>query len=160
MLMFEQIQDQVSQVLSADGNFCEPAWNYNGIAFWDLTQGYLVTVTEDVDFVIEGDPIPFDADIQLREGRNWIAYFPDFELDASAPDFYVLSPIIDVVVRAADWQGNIMIPDDNFSNMEPWHEGMGYEVEVTEGVILNYPNIPQLGWLVPVSYTHLTLPTN
>jgi hypothetical protein len=147
VLMFEQIQDQILIVEDQNGDFCVPIWDYSNIAFWDLTQAYMVTASEDVDFVIDGDPIPFDADIQLREGVNWIAYFPDFELDASAPDFYVLSPIIDVVVRAADGQGNIMIPEDNFSNMEPWHEGMGYIVEVTEDVILNYPNIPELRWL-------------
>ncbi len=146
-LMFEQIQDQIVLLLNHDGAFYVPEWGFNSIEFWDFTQAYMIEVEEETEFSIDGDLIPFDTDIQLREGENWIAYFPDFELDASAPDFWVLSPIINVVVRAADWQGNTMIPEENFSNMEPWHAGMGYIVVVTEDVVLNYPNIPELRWL-------------
>ncbi len=77
----------------------------------------------------------------MRPGWNIIAYFPGYELDASAPDFYVLSPIIDRVEIAKDGLGRFLTPEHNFSNMEPWEEGQGYQVKIDwdEPIILNYP---------------------
>jgi hypothetical protein len=140
VLMFEQIADHVLIIRDEYGNFYIPSWdNYCLIDYWHLTKCYLVTVDEDVEFVIDGEPIPADADIPLHRGQNFIAYFPDYELDASAPDFYVLSPIIDFVESAQDFRGGEMNPGENFSNMEPWRPGRGYIVIVSEDVILNYP---------------------
>jgi len=78
--------------------------------------------------------------VPLEEGWNLIAYFPTYELDASAPDFYVLSPIIGHVILAKDGDGHFMSPAFDYSNMSPWREGQGYHVKVDADVVLNYPD--------------------
>ncbi|MBT7617441.1 MAG: hypothetical protein HN590_09185, partial [Calditrichaeota bacterium] len=79
-------------------------------------------------------------DIPLEAGWNLIAYLPTYELDASAPNFPVLAPIIDNVLIAKDVHGRFMFPELNFSNMPPWRETQGYQVDVNEDVVLNYPD--------------------
>ena len=143
ILMFEQIQDHVLMVRDNSGRFYNPEMGFSNLGFWDLTKAYLVNVDEDIEVTWEGEQIPADADVPLNQGENWIAYYPQYELDASAPDFYVLSPIIDFVERANDWVGGEMNPDEDFSNMEPWRPGRGYVVCVSEEVVLNYPAEPE-----------------
>jgi hypothetical protein len=124
-----------------DGRFYLPAFDFNNIPYWDLTEGYQVKVDEDVEAVWAGDRIPADADIPLERDWNMIAYFPTYELDASAPDFYALSPIIDNVEIAKDNDGNFMLPAFNFSNMPPWRETQGYQLKVEDEIVLNYPEM-------------------
>ena len=121
------------------GRFYSPAWNFNNIPFWDLTQGYLVAVVEETETIWTGMPIPPDTDVPIGRGWNMIAYFPDYQLSAAAPDFDVLAPIIDHVITAKDYLGRFMSPAWQFSNMPPWQESQGYQVNVDEDVILNYP---------------------
>jgi hypothetical protein len=144
-LMTEQLRidnDNHHIVLMKDeqGLFYAPAWdNFNNIPYWDLTKGYWVKVDENVDAVWSGEPIASDADISLAEGWNMISYFPTYELDAGAPDFYVLSPIIDQLIIAKNESGRFISTEFNFSNMPPWRETKGYQVKVEEDIMLNYP---------------------
>ncbi len=144
VLMTEQLRrengDHRLEIMkNSQGQFYAPAWGFNNIPYWDLTRGYQVKVIEELETVWTGVPIPFDMDIPMEEGWHIIAYFPTFRLDASAPDFYVLSPIIEDVFLAWDAMGRFMIPEWNFSNMIPWEEGQGYWVCVRNDVVLNYP---------------------
>ena len=144
VLMMEQLREGEERhhlllMKNEDGRFYSPAWDYNNIPYWDLSEGYQVKVDADVEARWTGDQIPPDADIPLERDWNYIAYYPTYELDASAPDFYVLSPIIDHVLIAKDVHGNFMLPDWNYSGMPPWREGQGYQVKVDEDVVLNYP---------------------
>jgi len=89
-----------------------------------------------------GNPIPADADIPIGPNWNLIAYFPNYDLDASDPDFYVLSGIIDNIQLAKNGAGQFLTPDwGGFSNMPPWTAGQGYQVKsiADEEIILNYP---------------------
>ncbi len=122
------------------GRFYIPHFDFCNIPYWDLTQGYMMKVDRDVETEFFGEPIPGSEDIPLRENWNMIAYFPRYELDASRPDFYVLSPIIDHVERAKDGAGDFMVPRLNFSNMDPWRESQGYQVKVNQELIFNYPD--------------------
>ncbi len=144
--MFEQarIDDdnhRVELLKDEDGRFWAPSFNFSNIPHWNLTEGYQIKMTEDFEVVFEGVPIPPDADIPLEPGWNLIAYFPTYDLDASGPDFYVLSPIIDNVELAKDSEGRFLSPLFGFSNMLPWTEGQGYQVNVSgdEEIVLNYP---------------------
>ena len=144
ILMTEQLrvdEDNHHLILmkNEDGMFYLPAFGFNNIPYWDLTEGYLVKVDEDIEAVWSGEPIPADADIPLEQDWNLIAYYPTYQLDASSPDNYVLSPIIDNVLIAKDGDGNFMLPAFNFSNMPPWRETQGNQVRVDEEVVLNYP---------------------
>ncbi len=122
-----------------DGRFYLPAFNFNNIPYWNLTQGYQVKVDGNLETVWSGEPIPADNEIPLESSWNLIAYFPQFNLDASAPDFYVLSPIIDNVLIAKNSGGEFMLPAFNFSNMPPWRETQGYQVKLDEDLVFSYP---------------------
>jgi hypothetical protein len=148
ILMMEQLRidednHHVLLMKNEDGQFYMPSFDFNNIPYWDLTEGYQVKVDQDVEAIWIGEPIPSDSDIWLDEGWNIIAYFPTYNLDASSPDYYVLSPIIDVVEMAKNNIGRFMTPEFNFSNMPPWRETQGYQVKVTEDVLLNYPPIQE-----------------
>jgi len=121
------------------GRFYSPGFNFNNIPFWNLTEGYLLNVDEAVETVFTGEPIPYNADIPLTEGWNIAAYFPTFELDAGAPAFFVLTRIIDNVIIAKDRDGRFMNPEWRFSNMLPWRETQGYQINVNADCALNYP---------------------
>jgi len=110
------------------------------IPYWNLTEGYQILTSEACEGDWAGQQIAPDADIPLTAGWNIIAYYPTYQLSASrASYFYVLSPIIDHVLIAKDDEGHFMVPASNFSNMNPWREGKGYQVKVDADVTLNYP---------------------
>ena len=143
ILMTEQLDGEEAHhiILFKDilGRFYLPAYGYTNIPYWNIEHGYLVKVDEDIETVWSGEPVDPDADITLTEGWNMIAYFPTYQLDASSPDFYVLSPIIDHVIIAKDVLGRVILPAWRYSNMEPWRETQGYQIKVDEDITLNYP---------------------
>ena len=139
LLRIDEDNHHIILMKNEDGLFYTPAFGFNNIPYWDLTQGYLVKVDEDVETIWTGESIPADADVPLEEGWNYIAYFPTYQLDADAPDFHVLSPIIDHVIIAKDIDGHFLIPAFNYSNMPLWRETQGYLVKVDDDVVLNYP---------------------
>ncbi len=123
------------------GLFYVPSRGFNGIPYWNLAEGYQVRVDEALNGEWTGVPIDPQANVPITRGWNMIAYFPDYQLLASrASRNYVVSPIINSVVIAKDGLGNFMIPSrDFFSNMPPWREGLGYQINVSQDVVLNYP---------------------
>ncbi|MDP8229445.1 MAG: T9SS type A sorting domain-containing protein [Candidatus Electryoneaceae bacterium] len=132
----------VIMIVDDRGRFYAPGANdYCNIPFWDVTKVYRVRVNRDAVAVWEGELVDADARIPLPNHRsvNLIPYYPSYELDAGAPDFYVLSPVLDNVVFASDDHGGFMLPGMEFSNMEPWRPGEGYLVCVSEGITLHYP---------------------
>jgi len=137
------------------GHFYAPAWGFNNIPYWNLTEGYQAKADEDVEAMWEGLPIPADADVPLNPNWNIIAYFPTYELDAGVPDFYVLSPIIDFVILAKNVHGQFLSPGFNFSNMPDWRETQGYyvKIEAEEPIILNYPPEQDEGVALAVAET-------
>ncbi len=134
-------QHHISILKDSNGLFYMPDWDFNNIPYWDLESGFQICVDAVVMAAWTGDVIPPDTPISMHNGWNMIAYYPEFELDASAPDYYVLSPIIDNVRIAKDEDGLFLMPAENFSNMLPWREKDGYlvQIESEEPVILRYP---------------------
>jgi len=120
------------------GRFFVPEFEFNGIPYWDLEDGYQLKTTAEIEVTFEGSLIAADTDIPLGAGWNLIPYYPLYDLDAEAPDFDALAPIIDNVRIAKDINGNFMLPAQEFSNMEQWSPGNGYQVYVDADVILNY----------------------
>ncbi len=138
-LRIDEDNHHVLIMKNENGRFYLPSFEYNDIPYWDLTEGYQVKVDADVEAVWAGEMIAADSDIPLNEGWNFAAYYPTFELNADAPEFYVLSPIIDHVLIAKDGDGHFLIPAWRYSDIPPWHEGQGYLVKVDSDVVLNYP---------------------
>ena len=137
--MFTPIVDNVILVKDDHGRFYAPEFDFNNIPYWNLTEGYLVKTDSDLQTMWSGNIIPTDTDIPLAEGWNIAAYYPTYPLDATVPDYYALSPIIDQVIIAKDGEGHFMSPEFNFSNMPPWRESQGYYIKVDADVVLNYP---------------------
>ncbi|NQT35665.1 T9SS type A sorting domain-containing protein [bacterium] len=142
-LMFDPLKELIILIKNGMGNFWLPEWDYNRIDYWNYEEGYLIKMTMDTSITWYGVPIPAQSDISLEDGWNMIAYFPDYPLDASDPDFFVLSPIIDHVLLAKDEQGYFLVPEFNYSNMPPWIPQHGYKVRVDNDVVLNYPFEPE-----------------
>ncbi len=144
ILMLDQLRDEngdhhVNVFKDEDGRFYVPDWAFNNIMFWDLQEGYQINVDDDIAASWQGSPLSLDEEIEIEQGWNLVGYAPDFELDASAPDFYVLSPIIDNVLIAKNAAGQFMTPEFDFSNMPPWQPGQGYQVKVEDDVMFLYP---------------------
>ena len=139
VLLMAGIVDVLFIVKDENGLFYSPRFNFNNIPFWDLQEAYQINVLEECVLIIEGIPIPLDEEIQLEGGWNLLGFAPNFELDASAPEFYVLSPIIENVLIAKDGMGRFMTPEFRFSNMPPWRPGQGYQVNVDADVAFVYP---------------------
>ncbi|MCF7810723.1 choice-of-anchor D domain-containing protein [bacterium] len=138
----------MTMMKSEDGSFCSPAWDWWGIDFWNLQEGYWIAMSADWDAVWTGAPIPADTPLDIAEGWNIIPYYPTYELDASADgDFYVISPIIDYVVIVKDVHGNFIIPAEEFSNMEDWTPGQGYQIYVEDDIVFTYPEEQNEGGL-------------
>ena len=127
------------------GRFYFPQEDYCNIPYWAWYEGYVVKMNEDATASWIGFPIPPDRDLPIEEGWNHIPYFPTYDLDASAPDYYAVSSIIDNVVIAKDDSGRFMAPRWGYSDMPPWREGEGYQINVDDNVVLNYPPERQEG---------------
>ena len=148
ILMLEQLRidednHRVERMKDERGDFYVPAWDFNNILYWNLEEGYQIQTSEDCELTWSGIPIPADADIHIEAGWNMIAYFPEYDLPADYNDgdnpFYVLSPIIDVVAIVKNAWGEFIWPNYNFSNMRPWTAGQGYQINLSEDAVLNYP---------------------
>ncbi len=152
VLMTEQLRVDddthlVELLKNEAGQFFAPRFNnFCNIPYWNLEQGISIKIDPNIEqeFVEAewtGVPIPADAPINIGPGWHIIAYYPEYELDASRPDFYVLSPIIESVGLAKNNNGQFMSPEFNFSNMEPWCETQGYQIRIDqdEPVVLHYP---------------------
>ena len=121
------------------GLFYAPNQGFNGIPFWNLEEGYLVRVDEAMTAQWTGTPIDAQADITISRGWNMIAYFPDYQLPCRSPDFYAIASILDHVIIFKNGMGDFSLPSRRFSNMPPLREGQGYQINVSQDVVLNYP---------------------
>ncbi|MBT7615701.1 MAG: right-handed parallel beta-helix repeat-containing protein, partial [Calditrichaeota bacterium] len=121
------------------GHFYVPAWGFHQIPGWMPDEGYQILMDTDMTGTWWGTQIAPEEEIALREGWGIYAYYPGYELDASAPDFYVLSNIIENVELAKDEDGSFIATEFNFSNMPPWRAGEGYQIKTTQECVLVYP---------------------
>ena len=139
-LRIDEDNHHVILIKNVAGQFYSPAWGFSSIPFWNILDGYLIKVDEALETTWFGEPMQSDADIPINEGWNMIGFLPTYELDASSPDFYVLSPIIDNVILAKDIAGRFISPEHRYSNMVPWRETQGYQVKLDADATLNYPD--------------------
>jgi len=158
----------VELLKDAEGRFWRPSFDFTNIPFWDYAQGYQIKLHEGDAITWEGEEMDAQSDVPMSTGWQMIGYFPTYDLDASGPDFYVLSDIIDRVFLAKNGAGQFMRPAFRFSNMPPWSEGYGYQVKLDppeEGdgdLIFNYPEEMQEGAYVGeagANGSHWTSPT-
>ena len=153
----------VTLMKNGRGFFYTPAHNFNGIPYWDVTQGYQVRMDQAIQGEWVGNPIAADADVPLGSGWNMIAYFPNYELPMNVVDrndrdnernFYAIRPIIDFVQIMKNGSGRFAIPPHMYSGMEPLVKGQGYQIRVTEDVVLNSPQELQEGGQAAAVVSH------
>jgi hypothetical protein len=140
----EEARHQVILMKNERGNFYAPANNnFNNIPFWNTAEGYQVRMNEAREGQWTGVQIDAQADVPIAAGWNMIAYFPTYQLSCLRNTFTAFSPIINNVILAKDGFGRFASPRNNFSNMEAWREGRGYQINVNAAVTLNYPAAQQ-----------------
>ena len=122
------------------GQFYLPDRNFCNIPNWNVSDGYQMNVTEDVQLVIMGALIEPNRPIRLAEGWNMKAYFPRVAVEAPV----ALAGIADRLEIAKDGIGQFYLPEFGFSNMGEMHEGKGYQLKMTQAADLIYQQGEQL----------------
>jgi hypothetical protein len=158
--MFEQliVEDEHQMIIlkNAVGDFCFPDWDYWGIEYWNVLEGYLLRLRDqDEDATLPatwiGIPVNAQTPIELDAGWSMISYLPQYDLEASVDSDYEVVPedILENLVIAKDYLGRFMSPDYGFSTMIPWTPGQGYQVNFTDAVDWVYPDEPNRNAAAP-----------
>ncbi len=167
------------QMKNATGDFCVPVWPFWDIDYWNPIEGYLMRVVGDPqnredDFVASWTGIPIHPQTEFDVGAGWsmIPYYPDYDLNARFGSGYYVIPedVLEHLIIAKDGTGDFMMPDQGFSNMDPWTPGQGYQVNLREAVSWVYPaeqdeqaavasNVVKLGthWIAPNSAENMSV---
>ncbi len=122
-------------VKDASGRFYAPDRGFNNIPFWDVNSGYLLQLTENTEFVIEGEEIEFDREIPLRAGWQAVAYFPDARMSVER----AFADVVDSLVIVKDDNGRFYLPRNRFSNMDRLMPGKGYLLKLSGEATHRYP---------------------
>ena len=130
-----------------EGRFYRPDIGFNGIPRWEFENGYQLYLTEAFDFEVEGEIIPPNRPIQLEEGWNLKAYFPNIGIDAIT----ALSGIREQLIIAKDYTGNFYMPAFNYSNIGDMLPGQGYQYKVTDDVELVYQEAEAAAYTKPAA---------
>ncbi len=133
------LRDYLYLVKDQAGHFYSPFNDFQNLTPWKFPEGIQIKLTQDIQATWTGEPIQAEHNLPLQQGWNFAAYFPTYPLNASAPDFYALSSIIEHVIMAKDAQGRFMSPSSHYSNMQDWTAGQAYQIKVDQNVVLNYP---------------------
>jgi hypothetical protein len=135
--VFSSIVDKVVIVKNNSGSAYIPQWEDNQIGSWDITQGYLLYMSESSSlgiFGVEADPV--QTPITLKKGWNIIAYLRNSELDCETA-FAGLKENNLLIVKNNN--GAAYIPqweDNQIGNLVP---GQGYLIYILEDDVLTYP---------------------
>jgi len=116
------------------GQFYLPEQDFCNINEWEVSDGYLIKVTDVALLEVRGEAIPVDQPIALRQGWNMSAYFPRQAVNAVTS----LAGIADNLIIAKDGFGRFYLPEFGFSNMGNLQVGLGYQYNVREAIELVY----------------------
>ncbi|NQT33995.1 hypothetical protein HQ587_02300 [bacterium] len=137
--LFAELTEEgsLNMVKDGAGRFYLPEFNYNNIPFWNYREAYLVKMAEGDTLNIFGEPVDPDAPIPLENGWNFVAYFPEEEVEAPV----AFGNIEQVLLIGKDGRGRFYAPVWDYNNMPQLRRGSGYKVYVEEGVVLRW-NVP------------------
>lgn len=139
-LILNDIVEQVLIIKDATGGFSAPPFNFWGLQQWETPKGYLLKTTEETELAISGLPIPFDRRIELNNGWNMIAYYPNYRLQYL--DVFVDLVERDQLIIAKNQFGQFYNPEFGFGWQFFMGPGEGIMVKVREDCILEYPPDP------------------
>jgi len=120
-------RDNLMLIKDQNGRFYFPALNFCNLPEWDVHQGYLIRMASSDSLVIDGELLPENEPIMLRQGWNMIAYYPEAQLEA--PEAF--ASIEDILIIAKDGSGHFYLPGQNFNNLPILHRWAGYLIRVS-----------------------------
>jgi len=137
-------ESNLALFITERGLFYVPSRDYNGIPYWNLTEGYKLNVKEPFECVWVGRELSYNENnIVLARGWNMVAYLKEYPLSCDSLGFRAISyhRSTTEIEIAKDEAGRFAIPSYNFSNMIPWREGKGYQINVSEEITYwHYPD--------------------
>ena len=116
------------------GRFYSPIFGFNNIPGWNVADGYLIKVDEDVELNLRGMSVAADEPIPLHDGWQMIAYYPREAVNA----IVALSGIVESLIMAKDGDGRFYSVAFGFSNMGDMREGNGYLLKMDGAADLVY----------------------
>jgi len=114
------------------GRYYLPSQDFCNMEAFNPRTGYLLNVTEDAVFEVEGHFVDPDSEVPLAEGWNQVAYLPENE--AEAPTAF--RDLGDNLLVAKNGWGNFYLPIINYNGLPPLQRGQGFMVKVQEQEIL------------------------
>ena len=140
VVLAELMNNNLSFVRSSGGNMFRklgPNW-VNNIGDWIVTEGYLVKMNAPDDFSITGIRIDPFTPINLNTGYQFISYFYDYPMDASAAFAGILNNNLNFIRNSAGNMLRKLGPNwvNNIGNVVP---GEGYLTKMNAPAILIYP---------------------
>ena len=137
--IFQSMVERENLILAKDdhGRFYAPEWRFCNIGNWIYSEGYLVRTIEEDALEIEGILVQPDEPIDLNEGWNVIAYYPEQVLSASV----AFDIIFDQAIIAKNTRGNFWTP--GFWMDFDMQTGEAYWIKVAEDVRFVYPSIEE-----------------
>jgi len=133
-------QELLIMAKNGAGRFYRHDFGFNQLEEWEVFESYWMKLEEDAELIVEGDEVPWDTEIPLHHGWNFISYLPRFSVEA--PVAFV--NIAEVLTIAKDGNGMFYSPQFGFSNMGELGEGIGYMIKVQGDNVLVYSQEEEL----------------
>jgi len=140
VVLADLLNSNLSFVRSSTGNMLRklgPGW-VNNIGNWVITEGYLVKMNAPDDFSIIGTPVDPLTPITLNTGYQFISYFHDYPMNASAAFAGILNNNLSFIRNSGGNMLRKLGPNwvNNIGNVVP---GEGYLAKMNAPDILVYP---------------------
>ncbi len=139
-MLWQELVDRGHLMMIKDqsGRFYAIAQRFSNLSAWDYRQGYFVRMSVADTIRIIGDEVAIDTPIPLRDGWNFVAYFPEQNLSAQV----AFANIANNMLMAKDGAGRFYLPARGFNNMAPLGRGNGYQVRMNGAGELVW-NVPE-----------------
>ncbi len=138
--LWQELVDRQHLMMIKDqnGRFFIVAQGFSNLPAWDYRQAYYVRLSAADTIRFVGDEVAEDTPLPLRNGWNYVAYFPVRNLTAQV----AFANIVNDITIAKDGNGRFFLPDRGFSNMGNLSRGNGYQVKTTSAFDFVW-NIPE-----------------
>ncbi|MBT7789819.1 MAG: T9SS type A sorting domain-containing protein [Calditrichaeota bacterium] len=127
-------EDLLIMAKNGAGRFYNHDFGFNQLEEWEVFESYWMKMERDAELIVVGDDFPWDTEIPLTHGWNFISYLPRFNVEAPV----AFSNIVDALSIAKDGNGNFYSPQFGFSSMGELSEGNGYMIKVQGDNVLVY----------------------
>jgi hypothetical protein len=136
-VVFGDINDPSLFVKDLNGDVYWPETDINTIEHWDVRESYQVYLEQPDTLVIVGMIIdPRQNLIVLTRGWNYPAFFSMTPLAVDR----ALTSVHDRVVLMKTHDGYLFWPEFNYNTVEMLQPGMGYQIYLSDGAELHYPD--------------------